>query len=45
LRKFQEEWDALDEETKFYRTAEDIFKEPCVKFQNIYAQKRIEQLQ
>ena len=32
-RKKQEEWDALDEDTKFYRTNEDIFKEPAVKFQ------------
>ena len=43
-RKFREEWDALDEDTKFYRTKEDIFKEPCIKFQNFYAAKRIEQL-
>lgn len=41
-RKLKEEWDALDEGTKFYRTKEDIFKEPCIKFQNSYAAKRIE---
>lgn len=33
-RKFQEEWDALDEETKFYRTYEDPFKHPCIKFEH-----------
>lgn len=32
-RRLQEEWDALDEETKFYRTNEDPFKEPSIKFQ------------
>jgi hypothetical protein len=31
-RKLREEWDSLDEETKFFRTAEDIFKQPCIKF-------------
>ncbi len=36
-----EEWDALDADTKFYRTNEDIFKEPCIKFNNLYAAKRI----
>lgn len=36
-RKLKEEWDALDEDTKFYRTNEDIFKEPCIKFNNVYA--------
>lgn len=41
-RKLREEWDALDEETKFYRTNEDIYKEPCIKFHNIGAQKKIE---
>lgn len=35
----------LDEETKFQRTAEDIYKQPCIKFVNSYAQKKIEQLQ
>ena len=44
-RKRQEEWDALDEETKFYRAHEDIYKQPCIKFQNQIAQKRIEQIQ
>lgn len=32
-KKLQEEWDALDEETKFYRTHEDPFKEPSIRFQ------------
>lgn len=32
-RKRQEEWESLDEETKFFRTKEDIFKEPAIKFQ------------
>jgi predicted Zn-dependent protease len=32
-RRLQEEWDALDEATKFYRTNEDPFKEPSIKFQ------------
>jgi len=31
-RKKQEEWEALDEDTKFYRTNEDSFKEPSIKF-------------
>ncbi len=44
-RKLKEEWDMLDEETKFHRTAEDIYKQPCVKFVNQYAHKKIEQLQ
>ncbi len=43
-RKIRQEWEALDEETKFYRTNEDIYKEPCIKFQNYYAQRRVEQL-
>jgi hypothetical protein len=43
-RKIQEEWDALDEETRFYRRNEDIFKEPCIKFNNSYAVKRIQEL-
>ena len=30
-----EEWDSLDDETKHIRQAEDIFKEPCVKLQNL----------
>ncbi len=44
-RKLKEEWDLLDEETKFQRTAEDIYKQPCIKFVNQYAHKKIEQLQ
>lgn len=45
LRKFQEEqeeeekkkqaeWDSLDEDTKFYRTYEDKYKQPCIRFEN-----------
>lgn len=45
MKKLQEEWDALDEETKFYRKNEDIFKEPCIKFQNYYAQRLIHDIQ
>ena len=33
-RQRQAEWEALDEETKFYRTSEDVFKEPSIKMQN-----------
>lgn len=44
-RKLKEEWDLLDAETKLYRTAEDIYKSPCIKFVNQYANKKIEQLQ
>ena len=44
-RKLKDEWDSLDEDTKFFRTAEDIFKQPCIKFNNAVALKRIEQLQ
>jgi hypothetical protein len=32
-RRLQEEWDALDEDTKFYKTYEDSHKEPSIKFQ------------
>lgn len=30
--KRQEEWEALDEDTKFFRTCEDPYKEPAVRF-------------
>lgn len=43
-RKAREEWEALDEETKFYRKNEDVFKEPSVKFINTFFIKRIEQI-
>lgn len=43
-RKAKEEWDLLDEDTKFYRTNEDPFKEPSVKFINQFFIKRIEQI-
>ena len=45
LRKLQEEWDALDEETRFNRRNEDIFKEPCIKFQNFYALRMVQEFQ
>lgn len=43
-RKRQEEWDSLDEDTKFYRTKEDIFKEPCFRFNNQDAVSKIAEL-
>lgn len=44
-RRLQEEWDQLDDETKHIRHNEDIFKEPCVKMQNMVAIQKIEELQ
>ena len=41
-KKLREEWDSLDEDTKFFRTAEDIYKQPCIKFSNTFALKKIE---
>ena len=41
----QAEWDALDEETKFYRTHEDPFKEPSIRMQNLVLSARLEKLQ
>lgn len=41
----QEEWDALDEETKHIRSSEDIFKEPCVKLQNLTVISEVEALE
>jgi tetratricopeptide (TPR) repeat protein len=32
-RKAKEEWDALDEKTKFYRTYEDKYKQPSIKWE------------
>ena len=40
-----EEWDKLDEETKHIRKNEDIFKEPCVKMQNLIVIEKVEKLQ
>ena len=40
----QAEWDSLDEETKFHRTNEDSFKEPCIRMQNLAAQYKLEKL-
>lgn len=41
----QEEWDALDEDTKHIRHSEDIFKEPCVKLQNLSVITDVEALE
>jgi len=44
-RKLAEEWEQLDEETKHIRLNEDIFKEPCVKMQNLVVLEQVEKLQ
>ena len=44
-KKLAEEWDKLDEETKHIRKNEDIFKEPCVKMQNLIIIEKVEKLQ
>ena len=44
-RLLQEEWDQLDEETKHIRHNEDIYKEPCVKMQNLEFIEQVEKLQ
>lgn len=44
-KKLAEEWDKLDEETKHIRKNEDIFKEPCVKMQNLIVIEKVEKLQ
>ena len=44
-RQKQAEWDALDEETKFYRTSEDCFKEPSIRMQNRVLTHKLEKLQ
>ena len=33
--KLKAEWEALSEEERFYRTSEDIFKEPCIKMRDL----------
>ena len=43
-RKLKDEWDQLDEETRHIRHNEDIFKEPCVKMQNMMAIEKVEEL-
>ena len=43
-RQIQAEWDQLDEETKHIRQNEDIFKEPCVKMQNLVIIEQVEKL-
>jgi len=40
----QAEWDALDEETKLFRTAEDKFKEPSIHLQNMPLVEKLEKL-
>lgn len=44
-RKLAEEWEKLDEETKHLRHNEDIFKEPCIKMQNLVVIGEVEQLE
>lgn len=44
-RQKQAEWDALDEETKFIRTQEDIYKEPAIRMQNMIQVQKLEKLQ
>ena len=39
------EWETLDEETKFFRTNEDIYKEPSIRMHNQVSQRRLDQLQ
>jgi len=43
--KLKAEWDALSEEERFYRTHEDIFKEPCIKMQNQVQLARVAELE
>jgi len=43
-RQLAEEWEQLDEETKHIRQNEDIFKEPCVKMQNLVVIEEVEKL-
>lgn len=43
-RQLAAEWDTLDEETKHIRQNEDIFKEPCVKMQNLVIIEQVEKL-
>jgi hypothetical protein len=34
MKKTQAEWDKLDDQTKFYRTSENLFKEPKIGIEN-----------
>ena len=43
--KLKAEWDALSEQEQFYRTHEDIYKEPAIKMQNPVELARVEELQ
>eukprot|EP00351_Strombidinopsis_sp_SopsisLIS2011_P006249 CAMPEP_0116880186 /NCGR_PEP_ID=MMETSP0463-20121206/12091_1 /TAXON_ID=181622 /ORGANISM="Strombidinopsis sp, Strain SopsisLIS2011" /LENGTH=122 /DNA_ID=CAMNT_0004530465 /DNA_START=200 /DNA_END=568 /DNA_ORIENTATION=+ len=40
----QAEWDALDEQTKLFRTAEDKFKEPSIHLQNLILVENLDKL-
>jgi len=40
-----QEWEKLDEETKFYKTHEDYFKEPRVVIENKLALKTLRTLE
>jgi hypothetical protein len=42
-RVLREEWEAMDEETKFYNKNEDKYKEPSVRFINNWAKKQLEE--
>mmetsp|Transcript_22914 Transcript_22914/g.35244 ORF Transcript_22914/g.35244 Transcript_22914/m.35244 type:complete len:468 (+) Transcript_22914:176-1579(+) len=44
-KKLAEEWESLDPETKHIRHNEDIFKEPCIKMQNLLIIEQVEKLQ
>jgi hypothetical protein len=43
-RQLALEWDTLTEDEKHFRTSEDIYKEPCVKFSNLVIMNRLETL-
>jgi hypothetical protein len=43
-RQLALEWETLTEDDKHFRTSEDIFKEPAVKFQNLVILNRLEVL-
>jgi hypothetical protein len=44
-RLLAEEWEKLDDETRHIRQNEDIFKEPCLKMQNMMAIEKVEAMQ
>ena len=43
-KRLAEEWEQLDEEEKFFRTNEDIYKEPCIKMQNLVQIQQVDML-